>query len=64
MPVKIINGFPLRLCSWSCTPIVCTARTRRMMRWLDLVCLKQTTLKVCGCSYGVSQPNRVSTNGR
>jgi hypothetical protein len=46
MPAKIMNGFPLRLCSWSCTPIVHTALTRRLMRWLDLVCLKQTARKV------------------
>jgi hypothetical protein len=45
MLVKIINGFPLRRCSWSYRPIVPTALTRRMIRWLDSVCLKQVAFK-------------------
>ena len=41
MAAKIISGFPLRRCSWYYMPIVPIANTRRMMRWLDVVCLKR-----------------------
>jgi hypothetical protein len=42
---KIMNGFPLRRCSWPYKPIVSIAMTRQMIRWLDSVCLKQATFK-------------------
>lgn len=45
MTTKITNGFPLRRCSWSYRPITPTALTRRMIRWLDSVCLKPVTFK-------------------
>jgi hypothetical protein len=45
MVTKIICGFPLRRCSWSYRPMVSVALTRRMIRWLDSVCLKQVALK-------------------
>ena len=35
----IMNGFPLRRCSWLFNPIVPVALSREMFRWLDLVCL-------------------------
>lgn len=40
MPAKIISGFPLRRCSWFFNPIAPDALSRKMIRWLDLVCLK------------------------
>jgi hypothetical protein len=46
MLTKITNGFPLRRCSWSFSPVVPDALSRKMIRWLDLVCLKQVALKV------------------
>jgi hypothetical protein len=46
MPAKIMSGFPLRRCSWFFNPIVPDALSRKMIRWLDLVCLKQVTVKV------------------
>lgn len=46
MATKIMSGFPLRRCSWSYAPIISVARTRRMIRWLDVVCLKRVTFKV------------------
>jgi hypothetical protein len=46
MLTKIMNGFPLRRCSWSFSPVVPDALSRKMIRWLDLVCLKQVALKV------------------
>jgi len=46
MSAKIMSGFPLRRCSWFFNPIVPDALSRKMIRWLDLVCLKQVTLKV------------------
>jgi hypothetical protein len=45
MAAKIMSGFPVRRCSWSYKPIVPVALTRRMIRWLDSVCLKQATFK-------------------
>ena len=45
MVTKIMNGFPVRRCSWFFNPIVPNALSRKMIRWLDLVCLKQVTLK-------------------
>ena len=45
MPTKIINGFPLRRCSWSYSPIVSGTLSNRMLRWLDAVCLKRAALK-------------------
>jgi hypothetical protein len=45
MAKKIMDGFPLRRCSWSHRPLVSVALTRRMIRWLDSVCLKQVALK-------------------
>lgn len=50
MPTKIMNGFPVRRCSWFFNPIVPDALARKMIRWLDLVCLKRVTLKVRVCS--------------
>ncbi len=46
MPAKITKGFPLRRCSWFVDPIVSDALSRKMIRWLDVVCLKQVTVKV------------------
>ena len=46
MPAKIMKGFPLRRCSWFVPPIVPDVLSRKMIRWLDVVCLKQATLKV------------------
>jgi hypothetical protein len=45
MPAKIMNGFPLRRCSWFFHPIVPDVLSRKMIRWLDAVCLKQAVLK-------------------
>lgn len=45
MAAKIMSGFPVRRCSWSYKPIVPIALTRRMILWLDSVCLKPATLK-------------------
>jgi len=45
MVTEIMNGFPLRRCSWFFNPIVPNALSRKMIRWLDLVCLKQVALK-------------------
>jgi hypothetical protein len=39
MAMKIMSGFPLRRCSWFHAPMVPVAMTRRMIRWLDAVCL-------------------------
>ena len=46
MLTKINNGFPLRLCSWSFNPIVPASLSGKMIRWLDVVCLKQVSFKV------------------
>jgi hypothetical protein len=45
MLAKIMSGFPLRRCSWSFSPIVPGALSRKMIRWLDLVCLRRVALK-------------------
>jgi hypothetical protein len=45
MAQKIMKGFPLRRCSWSFLPIVPKALTRRMIRWLDSVCVKRFAAK-------------------
>ena len=45
MLTKIMNGFPLRHCSWSFNPIVPAALSRKMIRWLDVVCLKQVSFR-------------------
>jgi len=45
MPDKIMTGFPLRRCSWPYRPIVTVALTRRMIRWLDSVCLKRVSFR-------------------
>jgi hypothetical protein len=45
MLTKIRRGFPLRRCSWSVSPIVSVALSRKMIRWLDLVCIQQISLK-------------------
>lgn len=45
MIAKIMNGFPIRRCSWSYKPVVSRTTTRRMIRWLDSVCLKKTDVK-------------------
>jgi len=37
----IASGFPLRRCSWAFDPIVSEALGRRMIRWLDKVCLRR-----------------------
>jgi hypothetical protein len=39
MGKTIVSGFPLRRCSWIFDPIVSIALRRRMIRWLDAVCL-------------------------
>jgi hypothetical protein len=39
MDKAIVNGFPLRRCSWIFDPIVSNVLRRRMVRWLDAVCL-------------------------
>ena len=46
MLTKIMSGFPVRRCSWSFSPIVPGALSRKMIRWLDLVCLRHVTFKV------------------
>jgi hypothetical protein len=45
MGKTIVNGFPLRRCSWIFDPIVSNALRRRMVRWLDAVCLPATGRK-------------------
>jgi hypothetical protein len=45
MATKIMSGFPMRRCSWSYRPIAPTVPTRRMIRWLDSVCLKHVTFR-------------------
>ena len=42
MAMTIRSGFPLRRCSWSYDPIVSPALVRRLIRWLDFVCVTQT----------------------
>ena len=59
MDSKIMRGFPVRRCSWSCKPIVPIAMTRRMFRWLDSVCLKQVTFK----SESGDAKNKYGTTG-
>ena len=46
MLTKIMNGFPLRYCSWSFNPIVPAALSHKMIRWLNVVCRKQAGFKV------------------
>lgn len=46
MSATIMAGFPLRRCSWFFNPIVSEALSRKMIRWLALVCLKQVTVKL------------------
>jgi hypothetical protein len=41
----IKSGFPVRRCSWSQAPIVSSALTRNMIRWLDSVCTRQAVLR-------------------
>ena len=57
MLTKINNGFPLRLCSWSFNPIVPASLSGKMIRWLDVVCLKQVSFKagstIVGRNYEV-----------
>lgn len=43
MALKIKNGFPLRRCSWAYNPIVPIALSRKMIRWLDFVCVRQAS---------------------
>ena len=38
MTREIMNGFPLRRCSWAYVPVAPLVATRRMIRWLDTVC--------------------------
>ena len=45
MLTKINNGVPLRFCSWSFNPIVPTSLSGTIIRWLDVVCLKQVSFK-------------------
>jgi hypothetical protein len=45
MASKIVSGFPIRRCSWSYRPVVPSVLTRRMIRWLDSVCLKRATFQ-------------------
>jgi hypothetical protein len=45
MAAKIMSGFPIRRCAWSYKPVVPGALTRRMIRWLDSVCLKRVVFK-------------------
>jgi hypothetical protein len=44
MGKAIVNGFPLRRCSWVFEPIVSNVQRRRMFRWLNAVCLRQGTV--------------------
>ena len=46
MVQPIGTGFPLRRCSWAFAPIVPDVIGRQMIRWLDLVCLRQPALKL------------------
>jgi len=38
MDNKIMNGFPLRRCSWLYAPVAPASLIRVMIRWLDSVC--------------------------
>jgi len=42
---KIINGFPLRRCSWLYAPVAPGPMTRKMIRWLDSVCTLRAAQK-------------------
>ena len=52
MGKAIINGFPLRRCSWVFDPIIPGILGRRMIHWLDAVCLAAKHRKLA------SLPNR------
>jgi hypothetical protein len=54
MITNIMNGFPLRHCSWSFNPIVPAALSRKMIRWLDVVCLKQDSVKVANAKNKIA----------
>lgn len=56
-----MGGFTVRRCSWLYEPIMSLALTDRMVRWLDLVCLKQVAFrgKFDGKRHSVSR----GTNG-
>lgn len=45
MESKIINGFPLRRCSWLYAPVAPAPLTRVMIRWLDSVCTSRAAQK-------------------
>jgi hypothetical protein len=45
MANKIMNGFPLRRCSWLYMPVVPALSTRVMIRWLDSVCASRVAQK-------------------
>jgi hypothetical protein len=53
MEMKVSTGFPLRRCSWSYSPIVSATLTRRIIRWLDLVCVRPR--QVQGISHDDSE---------
>ena len=42
----IVNGFPLRRCSWVFNPIVTDVLNGKMVRWLDFVCQQQPSVKL------------------
>jgi hypothetical protein len=42
---KILNGFPLRRCSWLYAPVAPAPMTRMMIRWLDSVCTSRAGQK-------------------
>lgn len=52
MALKIKNGFPLRRCSWAYVPIVPIALSRKMIRWLDFVCVRQASSKATNQAAG------------
>jgi hypothetical protein len=68
MEMKVSTGFPLRRCSWSYRPIVSATLTRRIIRWLDLVCVRprqvqgisQTILSTATETLGNSGPEASS----
>jgi hypothetical protein len=64
MPTKIMNGFPLRRCSWFFNPIVPDALARKMIRWLDLVCLKQNDSRGVSLFLSTVALERANANDR
>jgi hypothetical protein len=64
MAMKIRSGFPLRRCSWVYDPIVSVAQTHRMLRWLDVVCVKHPTFRTrAGAASGSKNGAQGVANG-